>query len=307
MSVIYNFIYQESLKRAKHKIWIFSDLQQSNPENAKECLDVSMKDYYFLGAPADMIWFLGDCVEGCNKEHLLAMCEMQEKVFMETGIPLCYTAGNHDLDYARCGNSGDVFIPFYEMAKKHSDWYVASSYTDPYFKVSLGDFKIYFFTDHIDANKLWNTTHGEIHGDANAYPHIQALQKIREEMEEDSCPIITASHYSFAGGSRPSELFNNIMPLPQNVKMHFYGHAHIGDFLWAGDRPYQRISWMNNHDIPQINVSSFEHIRGNKCRSVFLHIYEDQSCGIFFRNHDDHVFTECYFPSKINYPHKEKK
>ena len=62
MNIIYEFIYQESLKRAKHKVWIFSDLQQANPQNAEECLNVSMEDYYLLGAPADMIWFLGDCV-----------------------------------------------------------------------------------------------------------------------------------------------------------------------------------------------------------------------------------------------------
>lgn len=302
---MYNFIYKESLKRAKHKVWIFSDLQQSDPKNAKECLEVSMEDYYSLGAPADMIWFLGDCVEGADKQHLLEMCEMQEKAFVKTGVPLCVVAGNHDLDYARYGDESDVIIPIYEMAKKHSDWYMAASHTEPYFKVPLGNFKIYFFTDHIATDKSWDTTCGEIHGDASAYPHIQTLQKIRKEMEEDGCPIITASHYSFAGGSRPSGMFDNIMPLPQNVKMHFYGHAHIGDFVWAGERPYQRISWMNNHDIPQINVSSFEHIRGLKCRSVFLHIYEDNSCGIFFRNHNDRVFTECYFPSNIKYPYKQ--
>ncbi len=302
---MYDYIYHESLKRAKHKVWIFSDLQQENPRNAKECLNASMEDYYLLGAPADMIWFLGDCVEGSNRPQLEEMCEMQEKAFVKTGIPLCFVAGNHDLDYVRVVSEKEkeIYIPFYEMAKKHKDWYMASNYTDPYFKVALGDFKIYFFTDHIAADRSWFTTHGIIRGDKKAYPHIELLQKIKDEMKEDGCPVITASHYSFPGGSRPSELFKNIMPLPQNVKLHFYGHAHIGDFAWAGDRPYQRISWMEFHDIPQINVSSFEHIRGLKCRSVFLHIYEDHSCGIFFRNHDDHVFTECYFPSKINYPH----
>ena len=36
---MYDYIYHESLKRAKHKVWIFSDLQQENPRNAKECLN----------------------------------------------------------------------------------------------------------------------------------------------------------------------------------------------------------------------------------------------------------------------------
>jgi len=301
---MYESIYQESQKRAKHKVWIFSDLQQEDPEKARECLSVSMEDYALMGAPADMIWFLGDCVEGDNKAHLEAMCEMQEKAFVQTGLPVCFVAGNHDLDYARSAASKEreVYIPFYEMAKKHKDWYTASSYTEPYFKVPLGDFKIYFFPDHIAEDRSWYTLQGTIHGDESRYPHMERLQSLKTEMQEDGCPIITASHYAFPGGSRPAKLFRNLFPLPQNVKLHFYGHAHIGDFAWAGDRPYQRISWMERHDIPQINVSSFEHIRGLKCRSVFLHIYEDHSCGIFFRNHDDHVFTECYFPSRVTYP-----
>ena len=241
---MHEYIYRESLKRAKHKVWIFSDLQQADPKDTQECLNISMEDYYLLGAPADMIWFLGDCVEGADVSRLEEMCEMQEKAFVKAGIPLCFVAGNHDLDYMRSGNGKEkkAYIPFYEMAKKHKDWYMASSYEDPYFKVPLGDFKIYFFTDHIAADRSWFTSHGLIHGDEQQYPHIELLQKIKDEMEGDGCPVITASHYSFPDGSRPAELLKNIMPLPQNVKLHFYGHAHIGDSVWAGDRPYQRIS-----------------------------------------------------------------
>ena len=182
---MYEFIYQQSLKRAKHKVWIFSDLQQAEPKNAEECLNISMADYYLLGAPADMIWFLGDCVEGGNRPQLEEMCEMQERAFVKTGIPLCFVAGNHDLDYMRYGDGKEqeVYIPFYEMAKKHKDWFMASSYSDPYFKVSLGEFKIYFFTDHIAADRSWFTTHGIIHGDEKAYPHIELLHKIKDEIK----------------------------------------------------------------------------------------------------------------------------
>ncbi len=296
-----DIIYRESLKRAKHKVWIFSDLQQSNPAYAKECLDICMEDFDLIDAPADMIWFLGDCVEGGDRERLEKMCDMQENAFVKTALPLCFVAGNHDLDYIRYNGrkKENIFVPFYEMAKKHKNWYTASSYSEPYFKVPVGDFQIYFFTDHIAEDGSWYTSHGIVHGDADAYPHKERMKGIVDEMRSDGCPVITASHYAFPGGSRPSALLENILPLPQNVKLHFYGHAHIGDFVHAGDRPYQRISWMNFHDIAQINVSSFEHIRGTKCRSVFLHIYEDHSCGVFFRNHDDHVFTECYFPSSV--------
>lgn len=303
---MYDYIYQESLKRAKHKIWIFSDLQQSEPDNAQKCLDVCMEDFGHMDKPADMIWFLGDCVEGTDITKLNKMCTSLEEAFEKVNIPVCFVAGNHDLDYERYGEGGKegVFVPFYETVKKHQNWHFAKSFDEPYFKVPVGNFKVYFFTDHIAPDKAWSTTHGDIHGDKTKYPHIEKLKKVKDEMAKENCPVITASHYSFIGGSRPSELFNNLLPLPENVKIHFYGHAHFGDFAWAGDSPYQRISWVKMHDIPQLNVSSFENIRGRKCRSVFLHIYEDNSLGVFFRNHDDKCFSECYFPAKTTEVHK---
>ena len=301
---MYDYIYQESLKRAKHKIWILSDLQQSNPDYAKECLDISMADYEQMGRPADMIWYLGDSVEGNDREHLLKMCAMQEEAFGKTGLPLCYTMGNHDMDYARTQtDSAKPYLPFYEMVKRHEGWYTAPACDCPYFKVPLGDFVIYFFCEHIAEDKSW-WTHGFVLGKKENYPNQPLFERIREEMARENKPIITASHHSFLGGNRESELFSSILPLPENVKIHFYGHAHIGDYDWAKENAYRRIAWVDWHDIPQINVSSFEHIRGKKCRSVFLHIYEDNSFGIFFRNHDDHVFSECYFPAKENFPHR---
>ena len=78
---MYYAVYKESLKRAKKKIWIFSDLQQSNPENARKCLETSMKDYEALGESFDMIWFLGDCIEGTNKKNIDTMCAYLEDAF----------------------------------------------------------------------------------------------------------------------------------------------------------------------------------------------------------------------------------
>ena len=205
---MYQYIYEESVRRAKHKIWILSDLQQKDPERARECLDISMTDYESMGAPADMIWYLGDSIEGTNREHLTQMCQMQEQAFERTGLPLCYVMGNHELDYSRAKEHEQepVFLPFYEMVKRHEGWHTTPAYTDPYFKV--------------------------------------------------------------------------------------------GDYAWAKENAYRRISCVDWHDIPQINVSSFEHIRGKFCRSVFLHIYEDHSFGIFFRNHNARKFSEVYFPAK---------
>ena len=304
--MMYDYIYEESLKRAKHKIWIMSDLQQGNPDNAKECMDISMADFEQLGSPADMIWYLGDSVEGKTFDHLVKMCAMQEEAFSKTGLPLCYALGNHDLDYMKAESQiGKApCIPFYEMVKNHKGWYTTASYTDPYFKLPLGDFTVYFFSDHVAEDKEWWTTHGVIHGNKEAYPYHDMFEKIREEMHAEAGPVITVSHYAYLGGNRESQLQSEVLPLPDNVKIHFYGHAHIGDFFWAKKDAYRRISWVDWHDIAQINVSSFEHIRGKKCRSVFLHIYEDHSMGIFFRNHDDREFSEVYFPAKNNYEQK---
>lgn len=297
---MYDILYQESLKRAKHKIWIFSDLQQSNPAYAKECLDICMADFEEMGSPADMIWYLGDSVESANREHLTAMCDMQEQAFVKTGLPLCYTMGNHDLDYVRNHRDEPVWLPFYEMVKKHDNWHVAEDFTKPYFRVELGEFLIYFFCDHMAPDHSWMTSHGEIHGNVEDYPHADVFEQIRNEIKAEGRPVITASHYAYPGGNRESDWMGKLFPLPEQLKIHFYGHAHIGDFVWAKKDAYRRICWTDWHDIPQINVSSYEHIRGQKCRSVFLHIYEDQSFGIFFRNHDDRVFSECYFPAKGN-------
>lgn len=269
-------------------------------------MEINIRDFKNMGCPADMMWYLGDTVQGADYNHLTEMCDMHEKAFTPLNIPLCYVAGNHDLDYIR--NGGDR-ICFYDMVKKHPDWYCAPDISTPYYKIKVGNYTVYFLTDHIAADFSWCAVHGSVHGDkAENYPHFKLLENLKNEMAAENGPVITASHYSFAGGSRASKLFDeHILPMPQNVKLHFYGHAHIGDFYWAGESPYRRISWVDLHDIPQINVSSFEHVRGHKCRSVFLHIYDDDSCGIFFRNHDDGIFTECYFPADYNYPYEPRK
>lgn len=300
---MYDYIYRESIKRAKHRIWILSDLQQGNPDYAKECLDISMSDYEQMGRPADMIWYLGDSVEGTNLSHLEKMCTMQEEAFSKTGLPLCYTTGNHDFDYMKyeLAMGEKPRIPFYETVKNHEGWHTSASHTEPYYKLPLGDFMVYFFCDHVAEDKSWWTTHGRIHGSEEAYPYHDLFEQIREEIRAEEKPVITVSHYAYLGGNRESILQSKLLPLPDNVKIHFYGHAHIGDFAWAKKDAYRRIAWVDWHDIPQVNVSSFEHIRGKKCRSVFLHIYEDNSMGIFFRNHDDREFSEVYFPAKNNY------
>ncbi|MGI6264160.1 MAG: metallophosphoesterase family protein [Acutalibacteraceae bacterium] len=303
---MYDELYALSRARAKQKIWVMSDLQQRDPAKARECLDVSMADFFAMDHPADMIWYLGDAVEGQDLGHTEAMAAMQEEAFASTGLPLCFVMGNHDLEYAwDVQKPGDALrFPFHERVRRHPGWHTTARYTDWYFRLEVGEYAVYFLSDHMDAGHRWAFIHGTVWGDESAYPDPDAADRLRERMAADPRPVITVSHYGYHGGNRASERQSRLFPLPKNVRLHLYGHAHIGDFAWAGADAWRRISWVNWHDIPQIEVSSFEHIRGQTCRSVFLHIYEDGGFGVFFRDHDHRRFTEAYFPSTVRYPSK---
>ncbi|MGI6371786.1 MAG: hypothetical protein ACOX1R_01120 [Caldicoprobacterales bacterium] len=90
-------------------------------------------------------------------------------------------------------------------------------------------------------------------------------------------------------------ILERLLPLPDNVKTHFYGHAHIGDKVWVGKDCYRKISYVDDHNIPQIDVASFENIRGNAVRSVFFEIYQKGGYGILFRNHTLAKWEEVFF------------
>ena len=53
---------------------------------------------------------------------------------------------------------------------------------------------------------------------------------------------------AFCGGNRASEHLSTLLPLPHQVKIHFYGHAHIGDYAWAKENAYRRISCVDWHE-----------------------------------------------------------
>lgn len=297
-------LYEISKERAKHVVWIMSDLQQSDPAAAERCLNICMADYERLGFPARTAWYLGDAVESDDLSCLEEMAAMQAEAFERLGITLCYATGNHDYDYSNGHPDKKPVLPFYETVQKRKDWYTTQNCDDFSFEYKLGDFTVHFFCDHVAKDNAWCVTHGRVKRGAEAYPYSAAdAEKLRDRMASAKGPVITAGHYSFPGGNRRSELMRGLFPLPTNVRIHFYGHAHIGDFKWAREDAYRRISWVDWHDIPQINVSSFENVRGDASRSVLLHIHEDGVMGIFFRNHDSGAFTESYFPAMENKPH----
>jgi len=294
---MYDYCYEESLKRAVHKVWVLSDIQQGDPANTEKCLNIGMDDFELLGRPAEQIWYLGDSVEGDDEERLKKMCALQENAFGALNIPLCYATGNHDYDYVRGHKERSAKTWFRETVKDHPGWHTTENDEDFYFRVMLGDYPVYFLCDHVGKDNDWLVTHSRIVRGKAVYPYTeQDSEALRTRMAEETHLYITAAHYGFAGCNRDHAMMDKLFPLTENHMIHFYGHSHVGDFCGA-ENIYRRISWIDWHDIPQIDVSSFENIRGEFCRSALAHIYEDGSMGIFFRNHDDHCFTEAYFPA----------
>ena len=299
-------MYRISAQRAAHTVWILSDLQQKDADKMQSCLDTSMEDYTeHLGCPAEAIWYLGDAVEGSDRDHLFRMTDRQEKAFGDLGVPLYYAAGNHDFDYSqRYPEEGCE--PFLDMVRSHPGWHTIATTEQYYFRADVGEYAVFFLSDHMAQDRSWCVTHGALRwGDRQKYPYTLAdADALRDEIGTCGKKVITCSHYAFPGGNRQSALMGKLMPLPGNVCVHFYGHAHIGDIYWAGRDACRRICWVDYHDIPQINVSSFENVRGEMCRSVLLHIYGNGQMGIFWRTHDDHRFCEAYFPAEKHCPQR---
>ena len=297
-------LYEFKKDKAKAVVWVLSDLQQKIYDNMKRCLDICMDDYGRLNKPAEAIWYLGDAVEGTDPENISKMVADQEKAFSSLNVPLTYVCGNHDYDFCakaiQEGRKEKLYIPFYDMVRSHENWHAASSPSDIYFTEDFHDFKLFCFQDHIAPDLSWLSTHNMIRSGRENYPYTKDyFENIRKEMADCKKTVITIGHTSFPGGNRDfeAEITNQILPLPRNVRLHLYGHSHIGEYMWPREKAFSQISWVNWQDIPQIDVASFENIRGSYCHSVLLHIYDDNSFGIFFRNHDRHRFESAYFPS----------
>ena len=282
----------------KDRIWIISDLQQSNLDNARMCLFNAINDLADQHIQCDQIWYLGDATESSNYQLLDDMTKMQQELLGALGIPLRYALGNHDFDLISSAKElrSEKPLPFYNMVNSMAGWRSTSSLTDYFYQDQVGDYSVLFLCDHASMVDVWYTTHGRIHGNVDAYPYDQLhYDRLRERIANCGRPVITVSHYAYFGGIRPAELQSRLLPLPENVVAHFYGHAHIGDIHWAGERRFHKISYIDNHKITQFNVSALENRRGDATRSVILELYRDNSFGVFFRNHSTKIWEECYF------------
>jgi hypothetical protein len=278
----------------RHRVWVISDLQQSIPAEARRCLSTAVEDYRSLHLPIEQIWYLGDAVEGAQLDHLEEMAAMQAEVLASFGVPLRYVLGNHDLDLLRLDpGAREPTASFRDAVLRTPNWRTTDSIESFYFIDRIGEFTVAFFSDHADPTGRWFSTHGLIHGDAGAYPHdAMAYRRVRDEIAATPGPVITCSHYAFAGGNRPSALHDLMLPLPANIRLHLYGHAHIGDAAWAGKDLYRKIACVDNHRIVQCDIASLEDGRGSATRSMLLEIYADRSLGLYFRNHSTRRWEE---------------
>lgn len=292
-SEILNILKRETQQR----IWFISDLQQSIPDNARYCMEAAVKDFHELGRDCDKIIYLGDAVEGYRLGFLEEMLKMQVDQLGRLDTPIRYVIGNHAFDYYYHNQKelDRVVLPFYERVKELDNWTTSKNLKEFYSIEDFGDYAIVYFDDHAALDGSWFTRGGRIHGDEDIYPYDKkTYELIREEIASLKKPVFTASHYAFPGGNRESGILEKVMPLPDNVKIHFYGHAHIGDRKWAGKDCFRKISWVDDHDIQQINVASLENMRGSAIRSVFFETYEDGRYGILFRNHTLRRWDEIY-------------
>lgn len=280
-----------------HRVWICSDLQHWDPEVTGELLRGALEDYRALALPCEQIWYLGDATDGSNRETQEEVVRVQADLFDQLGLPIYFTFGNHDFDLLRKFSgtvSGNVHA--WRVLKERSNWHLMDRPEDFFFRGKLGDYQLYFFGDHAAEDGSWIVTHSKIFGDTAAYPHQkEAWEAIREEMAASPQPVLSIGHYAYPGGNRPSDFMAQLLPLPETVQAHFYGHAHLGEVRLLQENVYRKIAYVDFSNIPQIDVASLERRKGNYVRSVFLEIYRDGTLGIFFRNHDTRVWEEALF------------
>ncbi len=287
-------------EKAAVRLWVITDLQQKIPERAEYCMTKAVEDFTALGLKVDAVCYLGDSVEGNDADFIRTMTDMRIRLLSRVQAPKYYVVGNHDYEYFRYHqkNSGlnKLILPFYEAVKALPDWHVQDTVTDFCFTEDFGPFQAWFFPDHGDPSGMWHTTNGEIWGDPSGYIYDEAaFAAVREAIGACPKPVLTFSHYAFPGGNRESPLLGRFLPLPGNVRMHFYGHAHVGDSYWAGKDCYRKISAIDNQPIIQVNCSSLENFRGNAIRSVFLEYYEGGEIAVLFRNHTLGRWDEWFF------------
>ncbi len=290
-------IFKSAQKEARHRFWLFSDLQQSDPERAERYFKAAVSDFKELDSGAEAICSLGDAAEGRDLEKLHTMIQMQIRELDALQLPVYHCLGNHEFDYYRemAAQGKTPRVPFYEAVKEKKNWHVAPSFSDFWFSEEYPEFTMLFLSGHAAPDGSWRAEH-QFLPETPDYPYTrQVWSKLKERFANTGKIVFTFSHCAFPGGNRPSDILAQMMPLPDNFRAHFYGHAHIGDGYWAGENLYRQIAGTENSPVCQFNISSLDHWRGTTVRSAFFDYYGGGAYGVFFRDHLNCRWEQCFF------------
>lgn len=279
------------------RVWVMSDLQTDDPDVARRCLTTAIADFDGIYQRCDQLWNLGDAVAGTDVERNRAVAGVQLELLNDLGLPSRYVMGNHDIDPPRYAD--DPRMPFYEAVREDPGWRTTDDAAAFQFVGEVGEHVVLFLSDHVDVAAGWAATHGRIRGDADAYPYTERDYRAAiEAVAARDRPIIIAGHNAFAGGNRAAGLQDRFMPLPPETVIHLYGHAHIGDERNvpsdSGRNAYRTLSYVDNHRIPQIDISSLEDGRGDVVRSAILETYADGAVSVHLRDHSHGRWLESY-------------
>lgn len=273
-------------------IWIHSDLQLADPARAREVFTAAIDDLLGLELDVGAAWCLGDALCGRDEAALDAVADACIEQLDRLGVPVCYVLGNHELDLR---NSGTPRYPLYERAKAHPRWHTMDSISDFHFARTCFGTPVVFLGDHVAQDESWWVQHGELEGDATAYPHgAGAYAALREAIAAHAGPVVTAGHQAYPGGQRPSPLLAQLLPLPENVRAHVYGHAHIGDHIHNKQRPYQRDNPIDGQPLRQFNISALETRRTEGSHSAILEFGPDGPTTLRIRCHLEKRWTETF-------------
>ncbi len=311
MSNFINRIFDESTERRHTRFWLFSDLQQRNPVLAEKYFTIAMEDFKSIGTDITGICYLGDASEGTDLKLLDTMISMQLKKLDEIGAPIYYVVGNHELEYYRhCLKTKEAkpIVPFFDAVHGRPNWHLVQSQEDFWFAEEMSEFTMLFFSDHASKDGLWFGFHENMPDPPDHYPYPKEAWLAVRDKFAGTKPVFTFAHCGFPGANRPAALLAQMLPLPDNFRAHFYGHAHIGDEVWAGCNLYRQIACVENQPILQFDIASLDHLRGSTVRSAFFDYYGDGEYGVFFRDHVnarwEHFFISTHDAKSAGLPEK---
>ena len=154
-------VFKSAQKEAQHRFWLFSDLQQSDPERAERYFKAAISDFKELDSGAEAICSLGDAAEGRDLEKLQSMIDMQIRELDALQLPVYHCLGNHEFDYYRemAAQGRTPRVPFYEAVKEKANWHVAPSFSDFWFSEEFPEFTMLFLSGHAAPDGSWRAEH----------------------------------------------------------------------------------------------------------------------------------------------------